>query len=85
MIICIGIMKVQFEIDKKTLALAKAHLLQSAEDEKQEKKIETACSRCEGGAVVEVGAADVGKKNVKQLLLGLAFIAIAKMADDSDI
>ena len=72
-------MKVIFEIDKKSLALAKAVLLQSADDEEQEQKIEAACSKCEGDAVVEVKAEDVGNENVKQLSLGLALIAIGKM------
>ena len=72
-------MKVVFEIDKKSLALAKAVLLQSAEDEKQEKVIEAACSKCEGDAVVEVSNDDVGTEQAKQMSLGLAFIAIAKM------
>lgn len=74
-------MKVVFEIDKKSIALAKAVLLQSADDdEEKEKEIESACSKCEGAAVVEVSAADVGTEQAKQLSLGLAFIAIAKMA-----
>ena len=73
-------MKVVFEIDKKSLALAKAVLLQSAEDEKQEKVIEAACSKCEGDVVVEVSNDDVGTtEQAKQLSLGLAIIAIAKM------
>ena len=73
-------MKIVFEIDKKSLALAKAVLLQSADDEEKEKKIEDACTKCEGDAVVEVNVEDVGDENVKQLSLGLAFIAIWKMA-----
>ena len=72
-------MKVVFDIDKKSLALAKAVLLQSADDEEQEKKIEAACSRCEGDVVVEVSKDDVGTEQTKQISLGLACIAIAKM------
>ena len=72
-------MKVVFDIDKKSLALAKAVLLQSAEDEEQEKEIEEACSKCEGDVVVEVSNDDVGTEQAKQMSLGLAFIAIAKM------
>lgn len=77
-------MKVVFEIDKKSLALAKAVLLQSADDEESERLIEDACSRCEGDAIVEVGSEDIGSEEAKQLSLGLAVIAIGKMVSDPE-
>ena len=55
-------------------------LMQSADDEEREKMIESTYSKCEGDAVVEVKTEDIGNENVKKLLLGLALIAIGKMA-----
>ena len=75
-------MKVVFEVDKKSLALAKAVLLQSADDEEKERLIEDACSRCEGDVTVSLSADELGSEESKQISLGLAFIAIGKMVSD---
>ena len=74
-------MKVVFEIDKKSLAVAKAVLLQSADSEEKERLIEDACSRCGGDVTVMLSADELGSDESKRISLGLAMIAIAKMVD----
>lgn len=73
-------MKVVFEIDKKSLAVAKALLLQSADSEEKERLIESAFSKCNGVAAVELRAEELCSEEAKRLSLGLAMIAIGKMA-----
>lgn len=72
-------MKVIIDIDKKSLALARAVLLQAADDKEYEGAVENAFSRCEGDKSIELNVNDMGREEARQLSLGLALIAISKM------
>jgi hypothetical protein len=74
-------MKVVFEVNEKSIALAKAVLLQATDSEEKERLIRDACSRCGNDMTVELNVAELDVEKARGISFGLALLAISKMVD----